>query len=150
MLWGAWFGGEAGDVALLVDGVAEPLFGAGLVSSGVEEEGAAEVGFVDGPAGEDGGEGGDIRLGVAAVDADGVELHDLAAEVFVEALVAAFGFRVGGVDAVGEGVGADGEPVVEVDHHGGGGGSGEEEVAEVAEGVLADGVALKGGGVPLV
>ncbi len=41
-------------------------------------------------------------------------------------------------------------PVVEVDHHGGRGGGGEEEVAEAAEGVAADGVALVGGGVPLV
>ena len=47
-------------------------------------------------------------------------------------------------------VGADGLPVVEVDHHGRAGGGGEEEVAELAEGVFADGVALVGGGVPLV
>ena len=68
--------------------MAEPLLGAGLVLLGVEVEGAALVGAIDGPAGEDGGEGGDVGLGVAAVDADGVELHHFPAVVLVEAAVA--------------------------------------------------------------
>ena len=72
------------------DSVAEPLFGAGLVAFGVEEEGAALVGLVDGPSGEDGGERGDVALGVAAVDGEGVELHHLPAIVFVQALADAF------------------------------------------------------------
>ena len=113
-------------------------------------EGAALVGTVDGPAGEDGGESGDVGLGVAAVDAEGVELHHFPAVVLVEAAVAFLRVGVGGVDAVGDGVGADGQPVVEVDHHGRAGGGGEEEVAELAEGVFADGVALVAGGVPLI
>ena len=90
------------------DGVAEPLLGAGLVFLGVEGEGAALVGSIDGPAGEDGGEGGDVGLGVAAVDAEGVELHHFPAVVLVEAAVAFLRVGVGGVDAVGDGVGADG------------------------------------------
>ena len=79
-----------------------------------------------------------------------MELHHFPAVVFVEAAIALLGVGIGGVDSVGERVGADGEPVVEVDHHGGRLGGGEEQVAELAEGVFADGVALVGGGVPLV
>ena len=91
--------------------------GPGSWRLGVEEEGTGEVGLIDGPAGEDGGERGDVGLGVAAVDADGVELHDLAAVVLVEALVAALRAPAC-CHSVGLRVRADGEPVVEVDHHG--------------------------------
>ena len=112
--------------------MASPLFGAGFVFFVVVEEGAGLVGALDGPAGEDGGEGGDVGLGVAAVDAQGVEFHDFPAVVLVEALVTAVRVGVGGVDSIGQRVRADGEPVVEVDHHGRGGGGGQEQVAELA------------------
>ena len=45
---------------------------------------------IDGPAGEDAGYLGDVGLGVAAVDAEGVEFHQLAGVVFVEAFRASF------------------------------------------------------------
>src|SRR5260370_418923 len=77
-------------------------------------------------------------------------VHVFPGVVFVEAGVGLLRVWVGGVGFVGDGVRADGQPVVEVDHHGRAGGGGEEEVAELAEGVFADGVALVAGGVPLV
>ena len=73
--------------AVLFDGDAEDLLGAGFVFGFVEQR--LDV-FDDkgplayGPAGEDFSNFGDVALRVAAVDADGVELHDFAGVVFVQ------------------------------------------------------------------
>ena len=64
------------------------LFCAGLVAVGIEFESAAALGAVDGPAGEDARHLGDVGLGVAAVDAEGVQFHQFAGVVFVESLAA--------------------------------------------------------------
>ena len=70
---------------MLLDFFAEDFLGAGLVAALVELEAAAALRAVDGPAGEDARHLGDVRLGVAAVDAEGVQLHQFASVVFVEA-----------------------------------------------------------------
>src|SRR5204863_6630065 len=55
---------------------------AAVVQSRTEDERA--VALIDCPAGEDARQLGDILLRVSAIDAQGVELHDLAGVVFVE------------------------------------------------------------------
>src|SRR5579862_7403879 len=75
----------------LLEALAQQDLLARFMDGPTEPEGA-EVGFPrsgDGPAGEDLGEGRDIGLGIAAVDAEGVQLQKLAGEIFVEAELAA-------------------------------------------------------------
>ena len=82
------------------DGDAEDVLVARLVATIVIGGQAAESGAIDGPAGEDLGDFGDVGLGVAgstgligwgvilrdfAADAESVKLEELAGEVLVEA-----------------------------------------------------------------
>ena len=99
-----------------------------------------EGSLADRPAGEDLGDLGDVVLGVSAVDSDGVELHEFAGVVFVEAAGAFFLVIAGTVGELG--VGADAGGVVEIVQHGGAGGSGYEEIFKAAEGDGTDRIAL--------
>ena len=114
---------------------AEDGFVAVIVHALVEDEGAAALRLQDGPAGEAAGDFGDIVLGVAAIDAEGVEFEQFAAVVFVEAARALFAAGL-------RGVGTHGFPVIEVEQHGRALGGGLQEVFELAEDVRADDVAL--------
>ena len=57
---------------------------AGLVAAGRKPAGGAHRQGADAPAGHRAGERGDVGLGVAGGNADGVELHHLAGEVLVQ------------------------------------------------------------------
>src|ERR1700737_4877323 len=57
-----------------------------VVHGRTEDESSGSL--IDGPSGEEAGQLRDVLLGVAAIDAEGVELHDLAGVVFVEAALA--------------------------------------------------------------
>ena len=106
-----------------------------VVHAPVEDELAAALRLEDGPAGEAARGLGDVRLGVAAVHAEGVQFQEFAAVVFVEAARALFAARL-------RGIGSDGLPVVEVEQHGGTLGGGFEQVFEFAENAGADDVAF--------
>ena len=88
---GLWLRGEpfertlAFGVAVFLHVLAEPIDRAGLMLARIEDESAALLWLVDGPAGHDFGEIGDVGLRVSAIDADSVEFHDFAAVIFVEA-----------------------------------------------------------------
>ena len=99
--------------------------------------GGSEAWIDDGPAGDDPGEARDVGLGVAAVDAERVQFEDLAREVLVEAASAI---------AAGLAVGADRLRVVEIDQHRGVLLDGLQHVAEAAEHVRADRLALEAAG----
>ena len=78
-----------------LDAMSEHKLRAGLVHARLVLETAAFVGLVDGPAGKDFGDFGDVALRVAAVHAERVQFQQLAAVVLVEAAVLlrfAFGF----------------------------------------------------------
>ena len=75
-----------GLAAARLDDVAEHHLLAGVVQARVEREAAALPRAVDRPAGERARHLGDVLLRVAAVDAERVQLHQLAAVVLVEAL----------------------------------------------------------------
>ena len=64
----------------------ERLLGAGLVAVGVEFETSAALRALDGPAGEDARYLRYVCLGVAAIDAERVQFHQLAGVVFVQSL----------------------------------------------------------------
>src|SRR6185437_8331373 len=72
------------DAAARPEGVAQEHLHAGIVHGGTKDEGAALVGSVNAPAGEGTCRRDDVALRVAAVHANGVELHELAAVIFVE------------------------------------------------------------------
>jgi hypothetical protein len=71
--------------AVFLDLLAQDFLGSGLMAGFVEFESASALRAIDGPAGEDAGHLGDVGLGVAAVDAEGVQFHQLAGIVFVQA-----------------------------------------------------------------
>ncbi len=125
------------DAAAGGDGDAEDVLLALIVLAFVEDETAAALGLRDGPAGEAARDFGDVLLGVAAIDAEGVEFHEFAAVVFVETLLL---FLAGAEVRVG----ADRLPVVEIEEHGGALRGGEQKVFEFAEDAGADDVALVG------
>src|SRR6185437_16671879 len=81
-----------GEPARRID-LPEQSLRARLMRIGVEDEaaGLAEKSLLadKGPAGEDTRKRGDVGLGVAAIDADRVQLHGLACEIFIEAALAA-------------------------------------------------------------
>ena len=111
------------------------------VKCGVDE------GAVDAPAGEDARDLGYVGLGVSAVDAEGVQFHQLAGVVFIEAFVAAFlevwAAGSGELGALsGQRVGADALGVVEIGEHGGAVSYGFKQVLKVAKRAGADGVAF--------
>ncbi len=68
-------------------GLAQHLLRAGLMGIGVEHEAAGHTELAlpsgEGPAGDDPRERRHVALGVAAVDAQRMQLHDLAGEVLV-------------------------------------------------------------------
>ena len=68
------------------DDVAEHDLLAGIVQARIEAEAAAEPRRLNRPAGERARDLGDVLLRVAAVDAERVELHQLAPVVLVQAL----------------------------------------------------------------
>jgi hypothetical protein len=109
--------------------------GAGLVPSRIEHEAAGVVsGPRDRPARQNAGEGGDVGLAVAAVDADGVKLEDFAGVVLVQARPPSHAHR---------GVRPHGSDVVEVGQHGGMLRHRDQHVLEAAENVGTDGLALE-------
>ena len=93
--------------------------------------------LVDRPAGQDAGELGHVGLGVAAVHAQRVQLHQLAGEVLVQAAVAALAGGRARADRAG---------VVEVDQHAGVADDGAQQVEEAAGDVRPDRLALEGPG----
>jgi hypothetical protein len=90
--------------------LAEQRLVAGLVDVGPEQElaGLATLQPAEAPAGEDPRESLHVRLAVAAVDAERMQLERLARQVLVEALVA---------QPAAARVGPDGGGVVEIDQH---------------------------------
>ena len=66
--------------------VAEHLFFRGIVHEGGEGEFGFLVWLANGPSGEAASHGDHVLLGVAAVDAEGVEFHQLASVVLVQAV----------------------------------------------------------------
>ena len=72
-------------LAVLLDAMSEDDLVSGLVHARLEVEAAAFVGLLDGPAGKDLCDFGDIFLRVAAVHAERVQFHQFAAVVFVQA-----------------------------------------------------------------
>ena len=114
-----------------------------VVSPVVVGERPALIRLVDGPAGEAARHFDDILLRVAAVHAEGVQLHQLARVVLIQAARGLLG-------ALCSAFGADrlrryALPVVQIKHHGGAIGGGFEQIAELPQHVRADGVALIGG-----
>src|SRR5205807_10359426 len=71
--------------ALWFDSVAEDDLVAGLMHALFEPEPAAFLGLLDRPAGKYACHFCDISLGVAAIDAQGVQLHQLAPIILVQA-----------------------------------------------------------------
>ena len=67
------------------------VFVAGLVHAFFENEAATLSGLLQRPAGQDAGHFGDIFLGVAAVYAERVQFHQLAAIIFIQPAALAFG-----------------------------------------------------------
>jgi hypothetical protein len=72
-------------LAVLLDLFAEDFLGSRLVAILVEFEAAAALRLVDGPAGEHARHLRDVGLRIAAVHAEGVQFHQLAGVVFVQA-----------------------------------------------------------------
>lgn len=140
MACGRGVGGEAvqqfrtfGEARRGGEGVAEDDFFATVVGAFAEEEGAG-VGIYS-PSGEDACGGENIRLGVTAIDTEGVEFEEFASEVFIESAAGRFV-----VVRRGRGAGAgDAAPVVQIDQHGTVAGDCAEEVAEISPNVGADG-----------
>jgi hypothetical protein len=131
--------------SVVLDLFAEDFFRAGFVAVGIEGEVAADEGTIDGPAGEHARDLRYVGLRVAAVDAEGVEFHQLAGVIFVEAFMdylpgAARGGEVGTLRC--ERVGADAAGVVEINEHGWAVRYGFKQVFKFAEGTWANGVAL--------
>ena len=122
-------------------GLAEKIDGARLVHGRIEDEGAglAHLAGRSGkrPTGEDAREIGDIGLRVTGADAERVQLHDLSAEIFVEAALAVL---------AGLGVGSDRLRVVEVMQHRRVTLDRDKHVGELAEDVRADRLALEAAG----
>src|SRR5207244_1391067 len=86
------------------------------------------------PAGQDAGERLDVLLAVTAIDAERVQLEDLAAEILVEALVAA---------AADERVRTDRLDIVEIEPHRRMARHREQHVGEPAGDMRTDGLALE-------
>lgn len=95
MACGRGVGGEAvqqfrafGEARRGGEGFAENDFFATVVGAFAEEEGARVR--IDGPSGEDACGGENIRLGVTAIDTEGVEFEEFASEVFIESAAGRF------------------------------------------------------------
>ena len=82
-----------------------------IVHTAVEDEPAAALRLEDGPSGEAARGFGNVRLGVTAVHAEGVQFQEFATVVFVEAACTLFA-------AHPRGIGSHGLPVVEIKQHG--------------------------------
>ena len=113
-----------------------------VVQAGHELELAAALRLVDGPAGEAARHLRDVFLGVAAVHPQGVQLQQLAAVILVQATA----LRARSAAESLRGSGTDRLPVIQVEQHGRAFGGGFQQVAELAQHVRADGVALVFGG----
>ena len=120
----------------------------GLVAAVVHARPEDETGVVartlDRPAGERARHLGDVRLRVAAVHAERVQLHQLARVVLVQPRLPA---TLGAPRGHGE-VRPGGEPVVQVEEHRRMARAGADEVGKAAQRVRADDVALVGRDVP--
>src|SRR5262249_14462247 len=80
--------------ALLADALPEDELWSRLMSALVEVEGSALLRLFDAPPGQDLRQLGDVLLGVAAIDAERMQLHDFARVVFVQSAGAVlFGLR---------------------------------------------------------
>ena len=97
------------------------------------------VGVVDRPAGERARDGDDVGLRVAAVDAERVQLHQLAAVVLVEPRTPRVGRETSARDLLARRLRL---PVVEVEQHRRVASRGQQQVAEPAEDVRTDRIAL--------
>ena len=82
---------EAFFLTFRFDAVAEHDLVSGFVRALFESEAAALLGLLQGPSGEDARHFGDVLLRVAAVHAEGVQFHQFAAVVFVQAVPLALG-----------------------------------------------------------
>src|SRR5215813_1207082 len=71
--------------AASMDFLAKNELRAGIVKAIVEFEFGMLARFLDSPSGEAAGHFGNIFLGITAIDAEGVKLHEFAAIVFVQA-----------------------------------------------------------------
>src|SRR5437867_3052964 len=78
----------------------------------IEEESAAKLRLIDGPAGEAAGRFGDVLLCVASIHAEGVQLQQFAAVVLVQSSARAIGGS-----ACGHIVLTDRLPIVQVEKH---------------------------------
>src|SRR5437764_14618608 len=105
-----------------------------VMSTVIELEGAAAQGLADGPADEAAGNGDDVGLGVAAIDAERVELEQLARVVLVESPSVLSPRSLGRR--------SNRLPVVEIKQHRGILGGGEKQVVKFAEDVGPDRIAL--------
>src|SRR5450830_2030524 len=115
---------------------AEKLLVARIVTPWTENEGGIvciifHLAHSDGPAAEDARQRNYVGLAIAAIDAQRMQLHQFARIVFVESFEAAFGLRR---------IGAAAEPVIEVVEHGRMMGDGTQQLAEIAEGIGANGI----------
>ncbi len=146
-------------LAVLLYAMSEDDLVAGLVHARLEAEVAAFYRLLDCPPGEYLGHFGDVFLRVAAVDAERVQFHQLAAVVFVQAaglpgldVAPRTIIRVGSVAARVARVRSDSErdirirpdaqPVVEIEEHRGALCGRHQQVFEFSEHVRTDRVAL--------
>src|SRR5262249_33725701 len=126
-------------------------FGAGLVQLGPEYEAArlpaaeAPALAADRPAGDHFGEGDDVLLRIAATDAEGVQLENLARKVLVDPDTRCLPPRAA---LRGRGIRSDREVVVEIQLHRRVRLDREQHVREAAEHVRADGLPLETAGEP--
>ena len=151
--------------AVLLDLVAKHHFDAGFVHAIVEIKFPAALRVAHRPAGKDLGDFGHVALGVAAIDTEGVQFHQLAAVIFVQAR-----FAPGLLLSVGSllrrkrhaqpitagteqpalarsrlgllGMRANALPVIEIKHHGRGLGGSHQQILEFAQRMRTNDVAL--------
>ena len=127
-----------------LDPVAEHQLLAAVVQARVEDVAAALARIADRPAGERARDLGHVLLRVAAVDAQRVQLHQLAAVVLVQPSFLPVARPSSGSRARTSGVRIGAHPVVEIEQHRRTLRRRFEQIAELAEDVRPDRVALVG------
>ena len=145
--------GEAFLLAVAVDGLAEDNLVAGLVAAVHVKKFAAVAGIIHGPTGKDLRDLGNVVLGVAAVDAEGVELHQFARVVLIQSAAGCLGWTdaiplAHGCALSSLRVWTDAGFVIEIVHHGGTGGYGAQQVFKLAERARTNHFAFIGSDLP--
>ena len=138
------------NVGPLANPVAQPNLRPRLMPLRIELKPACQVRLVHRPARQDRRQVGHVRLRVAAVHPHRVQLHNLAAIVLVQSLVARLRSRIRRIHAIRQRIRPDAQPVVQIHHHRRALRRRQQQVAELAQRILADRIALVAGRVPLV